>query len=503
MEALSTVDRPLARPSFVRVGAHATIAGLWLWLYRPVLGYLATIFSREDFRTNQIIVVGVLGLIALRVRREHLRPRLDAAPHLYLPAFVLACGGSALYLVVERFLDVNVLAAMLFGVASYGLLGLWLHPRSWRAGIAAALLLIGALPFGDMMQVFIGYPMRILTAALVRDGLAAAGAGSVGVDTILVFENGVSQVDMPCSGVRSLWTGALFLIAATCVEQRPLGRAWASIAFVFAGLLFIANLARVGVLVAVGQVAGWQLVAKMLHVPLGVLGFALACLAAVALLRRLPRLRDAGQPDGGARELDRPIWLAPVLIAALVAMNILYTPRPPAGPAQSHAGWAFPAELATSPLQLRPGELEWLARDGAESVERMRFAWRGITGSMLLVTSTTRRAHHYPERCFEAYGLAVERSSTYLVAADLPVRLLDLSNGKNGGQLSAAYWFQSATRTTDDYGARFWADLSFKPDRWVLVTVLFDTTQDPRTTDMRAFYTTLHGAVRHNLGGAQ
>jgi exosortase O len=133
----------------------------------------------------------------------------------------------------------------------------------------------------------------------------------------------------------------------------------------------------------------------------------------------------------------------------------------------------------------------------------MRFAWRGITGSMLLVTSTTRRAHHYPERCFEAYGLSVERSSSYLVAADLPVRLLDLSNGKDGGQLSAAYWFQSATRTTDDYGARFWADLSLKPDRWVLVTVLFDSTQDPRTADMRAFYTTLHDAVRHNLGGAQ
>jgi len=45
-------------------------------------------------------------------------------------------------------------------------------------------------------------------------------------------------------------------------------------ALVLAGLLFVVNLARVAVLVTVGQVAGWQLTARMLHVPLGVLGFA-------------------------------------------------------------------------------------------------------------------------------------------------------------------------------------------------------------------------------------
>ena len=29
-------------------------------------------------------------------------------------------------------------------------------------------------------------------------------------------------------------------------------------------------------------------------------------------------------------------------------------------------------------------------------------------------------------------------------------------------------WFQSATRTTDDYGARFWADLSLEPSGYEL-----------------------------------
>jgi exosortase O len=182
----------------------------------------------------------------------------------------LALSGSILYLICERFLDVNTLSATLFGLASYGLLGLWLWPLSWRQGLPAALLLIGALPFGEHMQTFVGYPLRIFTAALVRDGLAAAGVTSIGIDTILVFENGVSQVDLPCSGVKSLWTGMLFLLAATWLERRPLNLRWLLLALGFAVLLIIANLMRVGILAAVGPVAGWPLLAEMLHVPLSV-----------------------------------------------------------------------------------------------------------------------------------------------------------------------------------------------------------------------------------------
>jgi exosortase O len=139
---------------------------------------------------------------------------------------ILALGGAILFLLAERYLDINTLSATLFGLASYGLLGLWLSPPTWRAGLPAALLLIGALPFGEHMDTFIGYPLRIATARLVSQGLAGVGVPNLGVDTILIFENGISQVDSPCSGIKSLWTGALFLLAATWIERRPLNRRW-------------------------------------------------------------------------------------------------------------------------------------------------------------------------------------------------------------------------------------------------------------------------------------
>jgi exosortase/archaeosortase family protein len=526
-------DQTISLLRLARVGANAVIIGLWLWLFRSVFDYLAIIFSREDFRTSQLVLIGVILLIAAQVRKGHLRPCLDAVPHPFYPALALVIGGSALYLAVERFLDINTLSASLFGLGSYGMLGLWMEPRRWRQGLPAALLLIGALPFGEHMQTFVGYPMRILTAALVRDGLAAAGVSSISIDTILVLENGVSHIDLPCSGVKSLWTGMLFLTAATWIDRRLFNLRWLLIAFIFAGLLFAANLARVGVLVVVGQVAGWRLIAEMLHVPLGVLGFAAVCVLAVILLRMgrpnrpevawawdssqggepIPHAKVSGLSTFGGRSgepvqlggedpvLTHPSWLAPALAAAILLMIFIYTPRPHTGLTQTPPTWEFPAELRTEPMPLKPDEIEWLTRGGAESADRRRFEWRGITGSMILITSQTWRAQHRPERCFEVYGLSLDDSHTYLITPEFPLRFVSLSYGTGRGTLSASYWFQSVDHTTDDHATRIWADLAAERDRWVLVTILFDGVHDPSTADLQAFYSALHDGVAQSIEG--
>jgi exosortase O len=481
-----------------RVALNALIYGAWLWLYRPVFEYLAVIFSREDFRTNQIVLLAVLLLIGLQWRKGQIRPEIDAPPQLYLPAILLVLVGSFIYLLVERFLDVNTLSASLFFLTGYGLLGLWMQPLRWRQGLPAALLIVGALPFGDHMQTFIGYPLRILTASIVRDGLGAAGISSIGVDTILVFENGVSQVDLPCSGVKSLWTGGLFLIAATWIERRRLGVRWLLVALALGVLLFLTNLARVGTLVVVGPVLGSRLAAEMLHIPLGVLGFSAACAAALLLLRRVPPTVDS---DRFQSFLPRPIWLPAFLIVMISILALVYRPRPQTGLAQPPPTWNFPAPLRTELLPLKPAEMEWFTRDGADSAGRWRFEWDSLSGSLMLISSATWRAHHRPERCFEVYGLSMNDSTTYMVAPDFSVRLVSLGNRQGKNLLTAAYWFQSPDHTTDDYGTRMWADLAPQRERWVLVSILFDRALDPNATEVQALYQALRRTVAASLKG--
>jgi len=493
-----------------RTAVNVVLIIVWLWLYRAVFAYLQVIFSHEEFRTNQILLMGVVVLFFIQVRKTSLRPRLDALPQISPAALALALGGSAVYLVAERYLDINTLSASLFGLATYGLLGLWLSPRRWREGLPAALLLIGTLPFGDHLETFVGYPMRIATASIVRDGLQALGIHSVGTDSILVFESGLAQVDLPCSGVKSLWTGMLFLTAATWLERKPIHLRWIGTALLAALLLFGMNVARVGTLVVVGQAAGWSLAAEIIHVPLGVLGFGLVCGVTVLLLRGMPSSksstdrRQAG-PSGEIPQGEaRPLWLAPLLALLIAGMALLYTPRPQSVVAQESLVWSFPKGINIEASPLSPALFKWATEGGAESADRWNFGWQGgqvYDGSILFLTSHTWRGQHRPERCFEVQGMMVDGSQTILLAPDFPARLLTLSGGPV--KVSAVYWLQTGNTVTDDFAKRIWADLNPQRQRWVLVTVLFNTEISPDDPDLPAFLRLVRQTAAQGLDGVK
>jgi len=369
---------------------------------------------------------------------------------------------------------------------------------------------VGVLPFGAHLETFAGYPLRVLSASLARDALSALGFHSVGADTILVFESGVSQVDIPCSGVKSLWTGALFLLGATWIENRALGLRWLLTGAAMGGLLILSNFLRVTILALVGPALGYSTLARMLHVPLGVLGFAGACAAVVFLLGRLPKqTAPEGQTEPAA--LQRPGWLGPLLVACLLAMLLVYTPRAAnqAAEAPEPPAWSFVEGLAVQPAPLNADELAWIREDGADGAERYAFRWQNenaglnagqaVTGTFMLLSSQTWRGQHRPERCFQVFGLSVDESYTYLAAADFSLRYLALSAPGVPGQVSAVYWLQSASQSTEDFGRRMWADLAPQRERWVLVTVLFDHDYVSQLPDLNPLFDALHASVGSSL----
>ncbi len=493
----------LLRNKHMRLAANLGLLLLWAVLYRPVYPYLATIFTRQEFRTNQIALLAVLVLIFTQLQRGKFRFSPFQLPQAHLPGLLLVTTCSAAFIAAERYLDINTLSATIFGLGTYGLLGLWMQPARWRQGLPAALLLVGVLPFGEHMETFIGFPLRLVTARTVSSGLSTLGYTNLGVDTILVFENGLSQVDSPCSGVKSLWTGSLFLLAATWVDSRPLNRRWLLGGFVFIVLLLVSNLLRVAILVYVGQAAGWRLLAEMLHVPLGIIGFTLACVTVVFTLRW------SGSPPAAFQENSppspaRPAWLAVSLGVFLTVLALLYTPRAQqveAAPLQP-LGVQFPGELAAESWELTQEELDWLTDTGSlpVSASRWRFEWRGLSGSLLMTRSDTWRAHHRPERCFTVYGLEVQSSAPHLVAGDFPLRQLTLGvAGDAQPRFTAAYWLQSADVVTEDYAVRIWDDLAPQPQPWVLVTVLFDRPLDLDQPDLSELFAVLRSSVQTTL----
>jgi exosortase O len=508
-------ELPQAEPLWPRLGrvtVNLALLALWGWLYWAVFGYFRIIFSREEFRTNQIILAIVLILFLVQFRQERWHPRLNVLPHVFLPGLVLILIGSVSYLLVERYLDINTLSASLFGLATYGLVGLWMSPRRWLAGLPAALLLIGTLPFGEHLQTFVGYPMRIATARIVQEGLQAVGIQSVGVDTILVLESGLAQVDIPCSGIKSLWTGMLFLIAATWIERSAINLRWFLIAALMGVLLFIANVVRVGVLVLIGQVADLEMVAELIHVPLGVLAFGVVCGIVLLLIKRQkpsgyyisPQIAspdtDSGEPSSA---MKRPVWLAPLLALGFAGMAILYTPRPQPVMAQAAIDWKFPSQLEVQVDPLSPELFTWVTGDGAVFADRWDLTYQNESGainsSLMFLTSRTWRGQHRPERCFEVQGITIESAQTVYFDDAFSVQMVLVSSGPH--YATALYWLQTGNRATDDFATRIWSDLSADRQPWVLVTLLLDDVYPPNSPEVQSLAALIRSAVAVSLEG--
>ena len=500
-------------PRLARVAINLSLIALWIWLYWAVFGYFSVIFSSEEFRTNQIVLAIVLILVFIQFRKERWQPRLDILPQIFWPGLALVLIGSISYLLAERFLDINTLSASLFGLATYGLIGLWMSPRRWLAGLPAALLLIGTLPFGDHLQTFVGYPMRIATAQIVQGGLQAVGIHSVGVDTILVLESGLAQVDIPCSGIKSLWTGMLFLVAATWIERSVINLRWFGIAGLMAILLFVANVARVAALVMIGQVAGWEMVAELVHVPLGVLAFGVVCFITLFFIKQSgttgfqssfniskPSLEIEGDLSGDTK---RPVWLAPLLAACIAGMAVVYTPRPIPAMAQAAIHWTFPTELQVQVDPLTPQLLTWVTGDGAEFADRWNFTWQGeanqIHGSLMFLTSNTWRGQHRPERCFEVQGITVDASQTIMFDEDFSAQMVLVSGGPD--QATALYWLQTGNRATDDFATRIWSDIASERQPWVLVTLLLDDVYTLDSIEVQTIAELVRASVTNSLEG--
>jgi exosortase O len=485
----------------------------WLWFFRGTFGWLVRALA--DRGSLNLVLLGCAAAVAVYVFRLHLRDgraallaRLSRGPRREPRALLLAFAAATAALGVQRFVEVHTLSALLFAAGSYALLRLYLPPASWRAGAPLLLLCLFLLPVQGHLDAFVGFPLRVATARCVQDLLALLHIRSTSAETILVLENGVAHVDLPCSGVKSLWSGAIFYFAATWLFQRRMGLTWLASGGAFAIALLCANAMRVFILILLLFVVEKPELAQRLHVPLGMIGFLAACAVAVFLLRRLPaRETEAAHSTASSTGFEPLPPRALLLFAAGLLGLSLLQPRGvtrPAMPTQL-ATPQLPGELALEELALTEGEQSLYFQHGGVLARKWRFTQgdpdKKRTGSLLFVMSRSFRAHHPPEVCLAASGLRVDGMRRVHVGATtatpFTVRLLGIESGAR----AAFYWFQSRHQTTDSLLIRTFDDLRPRRRPWMLVAVLFDGPQDAQDATLQALLASLHQSVSTLLQG--
>jgi len=361
----------------------------------------------------------------------------------------------------------NILQQLSVCFALFGLYGFaqslsGLNDQQWRQGLIMAALAALALPFALVPGTGAGFYLRLLSADASAFILGFMGHNSLGAHDVLIFDNGIAQVDIPCSGLKSLFTGTAFFLAASLVVRRAISVRWLLAYGFFIGLLLAANIARVTSLIWISEILGNRLMADQVHTPIGLGLFTLCCLAGGMLLMKT-RSYSRGQtnikPSGSRLAL-------PILLAGIVGSVFLF-------PLQN-VNWdeTIPSpnlEVMTD-IGLTPTEIQFFAARGRTNARKWQFEYEDLSGSMLVVKSRAANGLHAPEVCLLGNGLTIEDMQSVNWDGSNKFRWLSV----NANQLSAAYWMQSGDLVTDDFRTRLSQYILGRHNEWIMVTILFD-----------------------------
>ena len=494
-----------------RMGAFGAVAiflfGIWGLANASALHWLASTFESASW-LNLGLALGVGGVVLLSLMCDRPLSRLKqlfvTRPQLHWPPLAVLFGSACAIVAVKSWADIPQLEVVLFVLGSYGLLGLFLPLTAWKQGLVSAILMAGVLPFSTQFQTGLGTPARVLTAHLVERAMHLWQFSAVSANDIIVLENGIAHVDLPCSGLKSLWTGSLFLLLVTWLEERQLGWKWLLAASGTIVALFWANAVRVFLLVLVAHGLNARQFAEMLHLPLGLIGFCLACGLGWLFLQWVPKRRESqpqvGQPqapqlqsDRLRRNANRPMsgqWQAGlVAVLAILAVVSNRIASPP--PTTAIAAIQLPQQLQVTSLPLTSIETQFFQHSTFPIAEKWRFDWEGLSGSMLVVASHNWQAHHPPELCFAGNGFEVDGMTHRQIVENLDARWLSLEDGT----LSATYWFQSPQGTTDEFMTRFVESVTHRYTPWTMVSILFDRSIAPEDATVQAMTAAVQAAV--------
>lgn len=467
------------------------VVGGWAALFRSPLHDLIAAAAPGTIRQNALLALalGVLVLYRRSTQPDQWQPvpRVRVAPVAVLVTSLLA------HIALRRTFDSDLLSCIGMVMGAYGLAGLYLPPTRWRQALPLAFAGVCVLPMGAALDIYLGFPLRLVTAELVHATLQPLGLQPTTTETIVLVEGAGIQVDLPCSGVRSLWSGAVLWTAATWIERRRVGLPWVFAGLLFAGLIVAFNGARVLVLVLLHS-TGQTTAMDILHVPLGLCAFATACVLGFILLQRLPAASPCipdPEPPG-----PRPRW--PWGLAAglwILSALPIATPRTPTKPQTIALD-----DPSFTPMVLRPDEASLFASRHASAAGKWSFDGPVGRGQLLMVQGSSWRSQHRPDICHEANGRRVESDDPVLLAPGIPIRQLRLKAGDH--ESAAFYWFQSAEQTTNEYGTRIWAAFDGDAEPWVMVSVMVDTPRSLDDPDLRALLRRAHAHAHTRLTAA-
>lgn len=428
---------------------------------------------------NLLIIIG-LSWLAYKKVHEHFHSffELQLAP--ILPSIVMVLASSC-YVFIDNLYGIQTFKSVFALFFFFGFIGLFVSQVHWRAVSMPILMLFIVLPFGSLLDTYIGFPLRLYTADSVSSFLSQIGLLVSDRQTILGLENRYTQIDNTCSGINVLWAGTLLYLAFALLDNLVFNLKWFLIYVMYVALLLAFNMFRIGLLVVLDIVFSLSRIADAIHQPLGIVGFVLPSVICWLLLARYGTKRVLLiQKNKISQNIARPLLPLTVIVGLLILAGFPLR-KTPNDLQMLDSKLVHTLEFDTLPLAAK--EQAYFDFENAQA-QKFLINYKSIKGTLIIVSSNSFKGHHNPELCLQSIGLAITRNNSILIHQK-PVRLLTFANEK----LNGVFWFKNQNIYTDDYSYRVWHDIKNgnKQNRWIQVTALFH--QNYNTNDLHDFFT--------------
>lgn len=428
-------------------------------------------FTSKEFYENGIAFLLVSSIfIFTLLRKKYNKTSVDPVlPFILLITILIFNTVNA---IIFKF---SIVPAILFLLGTYALLGFYLEKHLWRRSIFIFLVLILCLPLLERVQKILGFPIRLVTAQIVSFLLQITGIGNISNSAVIVTENHATSIDLPCSGVKSIYTGTLFMLAIYYLQKVRLSIKLLGVTIVFFLALLFFNTWRVFSLVYIYDVLDMQQFGDFVHVFLGLLGFFISCFLLWFLTHKyVPSYSNESKTQNEILQISEKRNLKKIALAVLGIIFITHLffikeqPITSANTLQVEKSYKL-QNINLSELSFSEREKSYFVNSDVEfSKKYSGKTASGIPFSLLIVSSKSARTHHDPEICLQ--GLGYEINNVEIRQVD-NFRLRQLTLNDNRDQV--LYWYIGKNKNLLDYSERVWEEVRNPKQSWTLVIIGF------------------------------
>lgn len=458
------------------------IALLVIFIFWPGFTEIFRIYTSPWFFDNALAATAILVLFFFLARKQI---NSKTCPPILAPAFLIL---SLILILNNYFHGFQIISPILAYLAIYLFLGLILNFGFWQRSLPVFVLLILTLPVLERLQKFIGFPLRLLTADLVSLFLQLIGVSHLSQSTVIITENHATTIDLPCSGVKSIYFGAIFLLASYFLNRVKPSLRSLFLGAIFFVLLFFFNFWRVFSLTYIYGVLKLPGIGDGIHLALGLIGFILSCLFLWFQSQKLSSPLPATKSHPISSHSPKFVLL--ILFVAAILSRLFPSFNSPTSSLQN-IPFSLP-QLTLNSIPLTAKEQSLFFTPDVSLAAKYQFVWHQKNISLLLVKSKSARSHHDPQICLQGLGYKLANEENIMVESHF-IKQIEIDPGL------AYYWYQSQGDIIADYSERVWQQFNHPHQDWVLVELLIPKSQQPTSAELSQLFLLLTSSVNSQL----